>query len=74
MSDIQSRPYKVGACCEACIFGRGEHAAWCAECLNCGSRLNLYEAMRTAHGRANCGHCGAIVTISNPADSCGGNY
>lgn len=31
MSDLVSRPYKPDAarCCEACVFGRGEHAAWC---------------------------------------------
>ena len=32
MADITSRPYQPdsGKCCEACVFGRGEHAAWCA--------------------------------------------
>ena len=31
MAEITSRPYKPDAkqCCEACAFGRGEHAAWC---------------------------------------------
>lgn len=26
-----SRPYKPdpAVCCEACVFGRGEHARWC---------------------------------------------
>jgi hypothetical protein len=31
MADIVSRPYKPGACCESCVFGRGEHAEWCAK-------------------------------------------
>ena len=26
----KSNPYRPGPlCCEACCFGRGEHAAWC---------------------------------------------
>lgn len=29
MSDLQSRPYRPEKCCEACVFGRGEHAEWC---------------------------------------------
>jgi hypothetical protein len=31
MSDLMSRPYKPdpARCCEACAFGRGEHAEWC---------------------------------------------
>lgn len=29
MAEIQSRPYNPGACCEACVFGRGEHFADC---------------------------------------------
>lgn len=36
MSDLlQSRPFRPDAskCCEACIFGSGEHADWCAENL-----------------------------------------
>ena len=30
MSDLTSRPYNPDPerCCEACIFGRGAHAAW----------------------------------------------
>ena len=33
MSDLQSRPYKPNParCCEACAFGRGEHALWCPQ-------------------------------------------
>lgn len=33
MADLMSRPYKPdpAACCEACVFGRGEHAEWCRE-------------------------------------------
>lgn len=32
MSDITSRPYHPdpAQCCEACAFGRGEHAEWCS--------------------------------------------
>ena len=26
---LVSRPYRPAACCEACVFGRGEHAEWC---------------------------------------------
>jgi len=22
-------PRSTGGCCEACVYGRGEHAAWC---------------------------------------------
>jgi hypothetical protein len=29
VADIVSRPYQPDACCEACVFGRGEHAEWC---------------------------------------------
>ena len=31
MDKIVSRQYKPNPakCCEACVFGRGEHAAWC---------------------------------------------
>jgi hypothetical protein len=31
VSGIVSRVYQPNAamCCEACVFGRGEHAAWC---------------------------------------------
>lgn len=30
MSDIVSRPFHPGdKCCEACVFGSGEHAEWC---------------------------------------------
>ncbi len=31
MSDIRSMPYRPDKdhCCEACVFGRGEHAEWC---------------------------------------------
>jgi hypothetical protein len=29
MSEIISRPYHPAQCCEACVFGRGEHADWC---------------------------------------------
>ena len=29
---IVSRPYSPGEkCCEACVFGSGEHALWCEE-------------------------------------------
>jgi hypothetical protein len=27
---IQSRPYSTAMACEACVFGRGEHAEFCA--------------------------------------------
>jgi hypothetical protein len=32
MGDITSRPYRPSGdwCCEACVFGRGEHAEWCS--------------------------------------------
>ena len=31
MSAIISRPYQhAAACCEACVFGKGEHAEFCA--------------------------------------------
>lgn len=26
---IKSRPFHPSACCEKCVFGRGEHAEWC---------------------------------------------
>lgn len=26
---IRSRPYSTAACCERCVFGRGEHAEFC---------------------------------------------
>jgi|HubBroStandDraft_6_1064221.scaffolds.fasta_scaffold540979_2 hypothetical protein len=29
MPEIVSRPYSTAACCEKCVFGRGEHAEWC---------------------------------------------
>lgn len=29
MSDIVSRPYKPGQCCEACAFRDDVHADWC---------------------------------------------
>jgi len=31
MTDLNSRPYNPSPekCCEACIFGTGEHAEWC---------------------------------------------
>ena len=33
MSEIISKPYfsavSEGKCCEKCVFGSGEHAAWC---------------------------------------------
>jgi hypothetical protein len=30
--ELQSRPYQPDPkqCCEACVFGRGQHAEWCA--------------------------------------------
>lgn len=36
MADLQSRPYKPNPqlCCEACAFGRGEHAEWCWVCID----------------------------------------
>jgi hypothetical protein len=32
MADLVSRPYAPDPerCCQACVFGRGEHAEWCA--------------------------------------------
>ncbi len=32
MTELRSRPYQPNPakCCEACCFGRGEHAQWCA--------------------------------------------
>lgn len=41
-SDLQSRPYRPDPqqCCEACAFGRGEHAEWCeARVVDPGFRL-----------------------------------
>jgi hypothetical protein len=31
MSDLTSRPFRPSPekCCEACVFGKGEHADWC---------------------------------------------
>ena len=31
MAELVSRPYNPDPeyCCEACVFGRGEHAEWC---------------------------------------------
>jgi hypothetical protein len=36
MSEITSRVYQPNAamCCEACVFGRGEHAEWCTAPCN----------------------------------------
>jgi len=34
VADITSRPYFTGEpdkCCDACVFGRGDHAAYCAQ-------------------------------------------
>lgn len=40
MSDIVSKPYQPNpdVCCEACVFKRGAHAAWCKwwRCPKCG--------------------------------------
>src|ERR1039458_3042083 len=39
MADITSRPClpDPAKCCDACVFGRGEHAAWCTAvwCTKC---------------------------------------
>ncbi len=46
MADLQSRPYKPNPqlCCEACAFGRGEHAEWCWVCID----HELLESFRDA--------------------------
>lgn len=33
MQGLTSRPYQPVSekCCDACVFGSGEHAPWCAE-------------------------------------------
>jgi hypothetical protein len=37
MGEIVSRRYQPNPdkCCEACVFGRGEHAAWCPKVIRC---------------------------------------
>ncbi len=42
MSDLQSRPYHPdpAQCCEACAFGRGDHAEWCEADSQVARRLH----------------------------------
>ena len=46
MSEITSRPYRPEQCCEACVFGRGEHAEWCEKsvghCERCCTKEQLW--------------------------------
>ena len=37
VDNITSRAYRPNkdVCCEACVFGRGEHSDWCEEGTRC---------------------------------------
>lgn len=52
MTDLNSRPYKPdpAKCCEACIFGRGEHSGFCpsAEGLELADEQTIAEILATA--------------------------
>lgn len=64
MSGISSRPYHPTACCEACVFGHGEHAEWCekAEGWNFWAELDKIQPELTKELRFRAsrqyGHCG----------------
>lgn len=62
----RSNPYRPSpdACCEACVFGRGEHAEWCWPCLGCGARLDLWTQWKVAHSQAACKVCGFTFTTT----------
>jgi hypothetical protein len=49
MAELVSRPYNPDPeyCCEACVFGRGEHAEWCEKRV---PGCNRPQSMR-AHSR-----------------------
>lgn len=69
MADLQSRPYQPdeSQCCEACVFGRGEHAEWCflplaggipSDCDYCQSAVSTdFDAIGMLAGRAICRNC-----------------
>jgi hypothetical protein len=50
MIEIQSRPYKPEACCEACVFGGRKHAEWCpvAQAASQNEGEKLEDLMRWA--------------------------
>lgn len=43
MSELNSLPYRptTAKCCDACVFGRGQHAIWCSVVLD---RLSIRHA------------------------------
>jgi hypothetical protein len=63
MGDITSRPYRPSGdwCCEACVFGRGEHAEWCGVLKSIsGGTVGEHWRVRLAKARP-----GEIIPISN---------
>jgi len=56
--------YRPVLCCEACVFGKGTHAAWCWPCPGCQRRLYLWDEMQLPVARKTC-LCGAIIRTAN---------
>ena len=73
MESIVSRVFQPDAaqCCEACVFGRGEHAAWCRfitlDCPLCaGTRLRFDRVADPSRERAACAVCGREFALRCP--------
>jgi len=51
MSHIQSRPNNPNPamCCEACVYGRGEHADWCIDKMQNQMWREMDAAMETVN-------------------------
>ncbi len=56
MTDLTSRRYNPSPehCCEACVFGRGEHADWCWICPRCGKAVDLRDCPDAWPGAHEC--------------------
>ena len=50
--ELMSRPFKPSAasCCEQCVYGHGEHAAWCPKNVaNSGQETNSPSSEKNVH-------------------------
>ena len=68
MSEIQSKVYRPDArkCCEACAFGRGEHAMFCVVYWRAAWRRELERV--PCPPRDSCAAC--VLGIGNHAEWC----
>lgn len=53
LGEITTKPYRIGAACERCVFGTGEHTAWCRRLHTPNHPQPAQEAYGVAVGAAN---------------------